>query len=90
MSASFQIECRGRNERREKVLKDPVRVEVTVSQSPGSNMIGSTVKCPYNTGGHGDRCKASHPDRDKVGDGISCPYAVDLPYAVDNKYESRT
>lgn len=54
-------------------------------KSPGTDTISSHVKCPYNTGGHGQRCKASHPEVDKVGDGVLCPYALDIPYYADGK-----
>lgn len=51
-------------------------------------MISSIVKCKYNTGGHGQRCKASHPDTDKVGEGIICPYSFDIFNRLD--YERKT
>ena len=81
---TFSLQCRGRNEVREEVLKEPVAVELTVS-CRDARTISLSVKCPHNTGGHGQRCKASHPAIDKVGDGIQCPYAVDLPYAFDSR-----
>ena len=79
----FPIQCRGRDEQGKEVLKEPIDVKVKIYKSPGISMICSDVSsCQYNTGGHGQRCKASHPDKDKVGDGVNCPYAVDLPLSL--------
>jgi hypothetical protein len=79
----FPIKCVGRNFQGREALKDPIDVEVTISKIPDSDTIESLVKCPYNTGGHGQRCKASHPDVDKVGEGVGCPYSFDIPYALE-------
>ncbi|MFH0779786.1 MAG: hypothetical protein V1928_02900 [Parcubacteria group bacterium] len=46
--------------------------------------IITNVTCPFNTGSHGQRCKASHPsceDHDPNGEKIGCPYSFDYPYA---------
>jgi len=82
---TYPIECKGRNEIGDEVLTTPVSVNVEIHKSPGSNTISSNVDCPYNTGGHGQRCKASHPDVDKVGEGAGCPYSFDIPYALETK-----
>lgn len=80
----FPIQCLGRNGSRKAVLSEPVAVKVHITQSCGDEEnISLDVECPYNTGGHGQRCKASHPDTDKVGKGVGCPYSVDIPYAFD-------
>jgi len=81
----MKVECKGRNEAGDEVLATPVSVEVEISRRPGSNMISSNVNCPYNTGGHGQRCRASHPKTDKVGEGVGCPYSFDIPYALETK-----
>ena len=78
---TYPIHCKGRNSKGEEVLTKPLEVNVRIDKSPGSNTISSTVDCKYNTGSHGERCKASHP---KVGEGASCPYSFDTPYAFDN------
>lgn len=84
LSMTFPIQCLGRNASRKKVLSEPVAVKVWVHQSLGDEKnISLSVECPYNTGGHNDRCKASHPNVDKVGKGVGCPYCVDIPYALD-------
>lgn len=75
------VECKGRNEHVLEVLAEPVRVKVTVLHE--GNRISTSVECPYNTGSHGYRCKASHPDHDKVGIGVRCAYTVDLPLVLD-------
>ena len=75
------IKCRGRNAFHQKVLKTPVKVTIRISSDEKN--ISFQVICPHNTGSHGQQCKASHPEVDKIGDGIGCPYAVDLPYAFD-------
>lgn len=85
VTQTYPIECRGRNEIGDKVLANPVDVKVKISKGTGSNMLSSYVYCPYNTGGRGQRCKASHPDVDKVGEGIVCPYCFDVPYVFDKK-----
>lgn len=80
----FPIQCYGRNRLGETVLSEPVAVKVLVSQSCGDEkniLLG--VKCQHNTGGHGERCKASHPHTDKVGKGVRCPYSVDIPHVFD-------
>ncbi len=82
---NFPIQCIGRDKSGKEVLSEAVDVEVRIYKRPDSNMISSSVKCPYNTGGSGQRCKASHPEVDKVGDGINCPYSFDIPYALDNR-----
>lgn len=80
----FPITCKGRNASGGEALAEPVKVDVTICKSPGSNTISSTLSCPYNTGAHGQRCRASHPEGvDKVGDGVGCPYAFDIPYALE-------
>ncbi len=84
VTQTYPVKCRGRNDLGEEVLKDSVNVEVKIHTSPGSNIISSNVRCQYNTGGHGQRCKATHPNVDKVGEGIGCPYSLDIPYAMDN------
>ena len=85
VTQTYPIECKGRNKVGDEVLDVPVSVNVRIHKSPGSSMISSRVECPYNTGGHGQRCKASHRDFDKVGEGIGCPYSFDIPYALETK-----
>ncbi len=75
------IQCFGRDASYQSTLTKPVFACVDVS-SDGEH-ISLNVQCRYNTGSHGQRCKASHPNEDKVGDGVFCPYAIDLPYAPD-------
>lgn len=81
---TFTVPCHGRDSNGNPVLNEPVEVDVNVSQS-SKWVISLDVKCPYNTGGHKQRCKASHPEVDKVGEGVSCVYSVDIPYALDQK-----
>lgn len=82
----FPINCKGRDYRGKEVFTEPIKVEVKVFSSPGSDMISSSVRgCPYNTGSHGQRCKASHPTVDKVGDSVDCPYSFNIPYALEKK-----
>lgn len=81
----FPIKCRGRDEARKEVLSEPVEVFVNVHQSPGvDTSISASVKCQYNTGGHGQRCKASHPYVDKKRNGVICPFSFDVPYIFDS------
>lgn len=82
----FPIQCRGYDKAREEVLQKPVSAKVKVYQPPGDEKnISLSVDCVHNTGGHGQRCKASHLDKDKVGKGVGCPYSVDIPYVFDKK-----
>lgn len=80
----FTISCYGRGFDGSPVLQKPVTVKVCVTQS-GKMTISLNVVCQHNTGGHGQRCKASHPNVDKVGDGVSCIYSVDIPFAFDKR-----
>ncbi len=85
VTQTYPIGCKGRNEVGDEVLDTPVSVNIEIHKGPGSNMISSNVECPYNTGGHGQRCKASHPQVDKIGEGVGCPYSFDIPYALEVK-----
>ena len=79
----FPIKCKGRDYQGKEVLDEAVDVKVDIAQRPGTNMISSLIECQYNTGAHGQRCKASHPEVDKVGEGVGCPYSFDIPYALE-------
>ena len=85
VTQTYPIECKGRNEAGDEVLDAPVDVEVEIHKRLGSDIISSNVECPYNVGGHGQRCKASHPEVYKVGEGVACPYSLDIPYALEIK-----
>ncbi|HJX06177.1 MAG TPA: hypothetical protein VJ461_05690 [Candidatus Nanoarchaeia archaeon] len=80
----FPIECKGRDANGKDVLKNPVKALAKIYKRPGSSELSSLVECQYNTGGHGHRCKASQPEADKVGEGVTCPYSFDIPHVVDN------
>jgi hypothetical protein len=78
-----KLMCCGRTMVGEAALSEPVEVEVVLFRSPDTNMCCSHVNgCPHNTGGHGQRCKASHPLVDKEGAGVLCPFAFDYPYVL--------
>jgi hypothetical protein len=79
---NLPIECRGRNAKHQEVLGDPVSAKVNISVLREKDIF-LRVECPYNTGSHCQRCKASHPNVDKVGDGAICPYTMDIPYVLD-------
>jgi hypothetical protein len=83
VAQTYPIECKGRNNVGDEVLDTPVGVKIEIHKSPGSSMISSNVECLYNAGGHGQRCKASHPEVDKVKEGVGCPYSFDIPYAFE-------
>lgn len=82
---TFSIQCKGRDKLGKEILGEPVDVKIKISNYRGSNIISSIVSCLYNTGGHGQRCKASHPNADKVSEGIICPYSFDIPYALEKR-----
>lgn len=78
-----KVKCYGRTMIGEPVLVESVEVDVRLYRSPNTDMCCCDVSgCPHNTGGHGQRCKASHPWTDKVGDGVLCPFAFDYPYVL--------
>ena len=77
----FNIKCFGRSRPGVECLEEPVDAKVKVRQVYEN--IHMDVECPHNTGGHGQRCCASHPGKDKVGDGVYCPYSIDVPYCND-------
>lgn len=81
----FSVSCSGRDARGNEVLQIPVAVSVRVGQSAGEKNIRVSVECLFNTGGHGQRCRASHPKVDKVGSGVGCPYVLDIPYALEKQ-----
>jgi hypothetical protein len=67
----------------EQVLDKPIEVEINLHRRPDSGDCCCDVKCPHNTGGHGQRCMASHPWTEKEGDGVFCPFAFDYPYVLE-------
>jgi hypothetical protein len=73
MMAIFDINCRGRDDEGKEVLSTAIPARIIVSQRPKSNFISINVDCPFNTGSHGQRCKASRSDK------VNCPYSRDLP-----------
>ncbi len=82
--ATFRVQCKGRDADRNEVLERAISVLLAIRRLGDGKTISISVnECPYNTGSHGHRCKASHPGQDKVGRGVSCPYSLDLPYAMD-------
>ena len=89
----FPVQCKGRDIAGEEVLETPVDVTVKIYQNAGdTKSISSMVDCPFLTGGHDQRCKASHPSQDKlwegdVVEGVTCPYSFDIPYALESKTE---
>ena len=82
--ATFAISCYGRDANGNTVLPEPVQIICNVRQSTEWT-ISIDVTCPYSTRGHRERCKASHPETDKIGEGVACPYSLDIPYALDKK-----
>lgn len=82
----FPVQCRGRDASGKEVLVEAVAVKVKASQHHGDEKnISLDVECPHNTGGHGQRCFASHPHTDKIRKGVGCPYSIDIPYALDSR-----
>ncbi len=75
----FPIECKGRSPSGNEVLREAIEVKVKIYKRPGSSIISSEVQCPYNTGAHGEECRASNLHD------AGCPYAFDLPYDLEKK-----
>jgi len=78
VTQTYPVECKGRDPSGREILSEPLKVKVIITKSSGSNMISSEVECPYNTGGHGQRCKMGGKD-------VVCPYSFDIPYAPKTK-----
>lgn len=79
---TFSLKCKGRDKNKRNVLSEPVAFKVQVSVR-GDNALSLSVDCVHNTGGHGQRCKASHPGVDKPKDDVFCPFSIDLPHVMD-------
>ena len=77
-SQDYHMECLGMDEWGFAVLEKPVEAVVSITRRAGGNTLSAIVECEYNTGGHGERCKASHPDVDKTDKDVYCPYGLDL------------
>ena len=72
MQAKCHFQCKGRDAEGQEVLAVPVPVVLTFEQCNLNTVFELSVNCRY---GHGQRCFASHPHTDKVGEGVLCPYA---------------
>jgi hypothetical protein len=82
--ATFRVQCGGRDADRNEVLDRAISVLLAIRRLPDGKSIKISVnECPHNTGSQGHRCKASHPGQDKIGNGIPCAFAVDLPHVID-------
>lgn len=84
---SIEIMCVGRGPDGGGVLEKPINVVIKLSRPylKKPNDIEVVPKnCPFLTGGDPQRCKASHPDEDKVGAGVLCPFSFDWPYVLEN------
>ena len=80
-----RFECFGVDAEGKNVLSSPEAVAVDFVQREGNTTsFTGNVRCSYIAGGHGQRCRASHPDSAKVGDGVSCPFTFDYPYVKNN------
>lgn len=78
------IQCYGRGPNGRPTLGTPLPLTIKMHRSPGCQSVSvGPQNCPHNTGGHGQRCKASHPGHEKLGDGVDCPYSFDYPYATE-------
>jgi len=80
MYANISVKCRGRNSKRNVVMHTSVDASVFVRELGGSSGVSLEVDCVHavTAGGHGERnCGASGED------GVTCPFAVDIPYAID-------
>ena len=80
------ISCGGRGPNGESIFEPiDIVIELFKPYPLYQNDIEVVPKdCSFLTGGHRQRCKASHPDLDKVGDGVACPYSFDFPYVLEN------
>jgi hypothetical protein len=63
--------CRGTTADGKPCFKKPIVVKLYASFFHCGWDV-SVQDCPYLTGGHGQRCTASHPGHEKPGDGVAC------------------
>lgn len=82
MIKTVKVKCHGRTLIGEPALIESVEATVMLGRAADSGLCSCNVACPYNTGGHGQRCKASHPWTDKDGEGVACPFSFDYPYVL--------
>ena len=76
------IQCAGKGFDGKPVLPEtiPVLIQIRHGRGGQANTSVEPTGCPYNTGSHGERCKAAHPRQDKVGEGVLCPFSFDFPH----------
>lgn len=83
-----QAQCKGVNAEGGPALETAILVNINIARKEPplveNLMITSVpVQCPHNTGSNKDRCKASHPEQNKIGEGIACPFSFDYPYVTE-------
>lgn len=82
-NVTVRFPCQGRKPDGSSALQEGVAAEARMSLSPVSRIISCNVECTHNTGGHGQRCMASHPGTEKLGKGVLCPFSFDYPYVLE-------
>lgn len=70
--------CKGRDKYGQEVLTESVPVILEFQQCNLESIFTTSVECRWRTGGHGQRCFASHPNSDKVGEGVPCAYVTSI------------
>lgn len=65
-----RVNCRGVDANGKPCFKTYIVVKVTLTVYHCG--WGASVDCPFNTGSHGQRCRASHPGRERLGKGVPC------------------
>jgi hypothetical protein len=83
MKAECYFECKGRDAAGQEVLSSAVPVLLYFEQCDSRGVFQTSVKCQYITGGHGQRCFASHPGKEKVGPGVRCPYVTSVGWVEE-------
>jgi hypothetical protein len=85
----FTFRCHGRDAEGNETLDEPVPVVLEFYQNPLKSSFTSQVQCQFVTGGHAQRCRASHQDYEdcnKHGQKVYCPYVTSLGW-VEGKYK---
>jgi hypothetical protein len=82
---SVTVLCRGCGADDSFALSTPVEVLVKLEKY-GALIMSAPDNCPHNAGKLGQRCKASHPDQEKVGDGVLCRFSFDYPDACQSAH----
>lgn len=82
-AVEYIFKCHGRDCEDNETLDTPVPVIVSFYQNPMRSVFSMEVDCKFVTGGHRQRCMASHQsceDHDSHGHKVGCPYVTSIGF----------